>query len=106
MGFRNTLIQGLISLPLRAHAAELGNPVPEEPLLFLKPTTSYLQEGGSIVVSEGLSRLILLCFSLARVTPGLRIGEGLVALYAFGVCGMQLLAPKRCCSSDGNCSRA
>ena len=34
----------------RAHAAELGNVVPESPLLFLKPTTSYVEEGGSIVV--------------------------------------------------------
>ena len=41
----------LTELPGRAHAAELGNVVPEEPLLFLKPTTSYLQEGGHIVVS-------------------------------------------------------
>lgn len=35
---------------IRAHAAELGNEVPSEPLLFLKPTTSYLKEGGKIIV--------------------------------------------------------
>ena len=35
---------------IRAHAAELGNPIPEEPLIFLKPTTSYVQEGGAIEV--------------------------------------------------------
>ncbi|CAH1258072.1 oxaloacetate decarboxylase, mitochondrial-like isoform X2 [Branchiostoma lanceolatum] len=29
----------------RAHCAELGNPVPKEPVLFLKPTTAYLPEG-------------------------------------------------------------
>ncbi len=34
----------------RAHAAELGNPVPEDPLLFLKPVSSYVQCGGSIEV--------------------------------------------------------
>jgi len=34
----------------RAHAVELGNVVPTEPLLFLKPTTSYIKEGGAIVV--------------------------------------------------------
>ena len=33
--------------------------------------------------------------------------EGLVTpLYAFGVCGMQLIAPKRCCSGNGNCTIA
>ena len=37
---------------LRAHAAELGNTVPKEPLLFLKPTSSYLEEGGAIVVRQ------------------------------------------------------
>ncbi|KAF2939752.1 hypothetical protein DAI22_03g219650 [Oryza sativa Japonica Group] len=28
-----------------AHAKELGNPVPKEPLLFLKPTSSFLHAG-------------------------------------------------------------
>lgn len=33
-----------------AHAVELGNPVPEKPILFLKPTTAYLSEGQKIKV--------------------------------------------------------
>ncbi|XXG84282.1 hypothetical protein AAC387_Pa10g1828 [Persea americana] len=33
-----------------AHAKELGNAVPKEPVLFLKPTSSYLQNGGTIEV--------------------------------------------------------
>ncbi|KAF2942141.1 hypothetical protein DAI22_03g400000 [Oryza sativa Japonica Group] len=28
-----------------AHAKELGNPVPKEPVLFLKPTSSFLHAG-------------------------------------------------------------
>ena len=32
----------------RAHAAELGNEVPAEPLLFLKPPSSLLASGGTI----------------------------------------------------------
>jgi len=32
------------------HAAELGNDVPKEPLLFLKPPSSLLAPGGSIVM--------------------------------------------------------
>lgn len=33
----------------KAHATELGNTVLPEPMLFLKPTTSYLKEGGKII---------------------------------------------------------
>lgn len=33
----------------REHAAELGNEVPQEPLLFLKPPSSLLAPGGTIV---------------------------------------------------------
>ena len=31
-----------------AHARELGNPVPERPLLFLKPPSAVIHEGGAI----------------------------------------------------------
>lgn len=34
----------------RAHAAELGNEVPTEPLLFLKPPSSVIETGDSIVL--------------------------------------------------------
>lgn len=34
----------------RAHAAELGNEVPEQPLLFLKPPSSVISNGESIVL--------------------------------------------------------
>ena len=30
--------------------AELGNPIPSEPMLFLKPVSSYVEEGGSIEI--------------------------------------------------------
>jgi len=33
-----------------AHARELGNEVPPEPLIFLKPTTALLQPGGTILL--------------------------------------------------------
>lgn len=36
----------------RSLAAQLGKPIGDEPLLFLKPSTSYLSQGGSIVVSK------------------------------------------------------
>jgi len=33
----------------RAHAAELGNEVPQEPLLFFKPPSALLEPGGTVV---------------------------------------------------------
>ena len=36
----------------RALAAEQGNPVPEQPIVFMKPTSSYVTEGQSIQVSS------------------------------------------------------
>ncbi|KAI4364457.1 hypothetical protein MLD38_020547 [Melastoma candidum] len=40
-----------------AHAKELGNPVPKEPVLFLKPTSSYVTDGGTIEVPHPLESL-------------------------------------------------
>ncbi|XP_038724163.1 probable acylpyruvase FAHD1, mitochondrial isoform X2 [Tripterygium wilfordii] len=40
-----------------AHAKELGNAVPKEPVLFLKPTSSYLENGGTIEVPHPLESL-------------------------------------------------
>ncbi|CAN1129792.1 Probable acylpyruvase FAHD1, mitochondrial [Linum perenne] len=40
-----------------AHAKELGNAVPKEPVLFLKPTSSYLDNGGTIEIPHPLESL-------------------------------------------------
>ena len=39
------------------HAAELGNVVPTEPLIFLKPPSSLVSEGENIVMPRGVSRV-------------------------------------------------
>jgi 2-keto-4-pentenoate hydratase/2-oxohepta-3-ene-1,7-dioic acid hydratase in catechol pathway len=41
----------------RDHVAELGHAVPEEPLLFLKPPSSLLQHGGTILLPEDSRRV-------------------------------------------------
>src|SRR3954463_68952 len=41
----------------REHARELGNEVPKEPLLFLKPPSSVVWEGGPIVLPSASSRV-------------------------------------------------
>ncbi|CAN0855706.1 Probable acylpyruvase FAHD1, mitochondrial [Linum grandiflorum] len=40
-----------------AHAKELGNAVPKEPVLFLKPTSSYLNNGGTVEIPHPLESL-------------------------------------------------
>jgi len=35
-----------------AHAAELGNSVPTTPMLFMKPTTCYVPDGGSVILPK------------------------------------------------------
>src|SRR5512147_2139634 len=39
------------------HAKELGNPMPKEPLIFLKPPSALIQDGEPIVL-PGLSRQV------------------------------------------------
>ena len=41
----------------REHAAELGNEVPKEPLIFLKPPSSLLDPGGKIILPPSSSRV-------------------------------------------------
>lgn len=40
-----------------AHAAELGNEVPSEPLIFLKPPSAVVREGETIVLPAGVGRV-------------------------------------------------
>ncbi|MDH5759709.1 MAG: fumarylacetoacetate hydrolase family protein [Gemmatimonadota bacterium] len=39
------------------HAAELGNEVPAEPLIFLKPPSAIIAAGEEIVIPEGVGRV-------------------------------------------------
>ncbi|KAI1788398.1 hypothetical protein LXA43DRAFT_1025677 [Ganoderma leucocontextum] len=36
------------------HAKELNNAVPKEPIIFLKPTTSYVASGGNVEIPNGI----------------------------------------------------
>jgi 2-keto-4-pentenoate hydratase/2-oxohepta-3-ene-1,7-dioic acid hydratase in catechol pathway len=40
-----------------AHAKELGNAVPPEPIIFLKPISSIVFSGGSIRIPKGIGRV-------------------------------------------------
>jgi len=46
-----------VGLNYRAHAAEMGKPLPEEPLLFLKPPSAMIGPGTPIVRPAGYARV-------------------------------------------------
>jgi 2-keto-4-pentenoate hydratase/2-oxohepta-3-ene-1,7-dioic acid hydratase in catechol pathway len=61
----------------RDHAAELGNEVPKEPLLFLKPPSSILPPGGAILIPAQSERVdfegelaIVIGKRASRIGPG------------------------------------
>lgn len=35
------------------HAKELNNPVPKSPIIFMKPASSLLEDGGTVMIPEG-----------------------------------------------------
>jgi 2-keto-4-pentenoate hydratase/2-oxohepta-3-ene-1,7-dioic acid hydratase in catechol pathway len=69
------------------HAKELGNPVPAEPLIFLKPPSSLIPHGAKIVLPEKLSQRIEyegeLAMVIARTCRNPGPGEN-VRPYIFG----------------------
>ena len=46
-----------VGLNYKDHAAEVGKPLPAEPLLFLKPSTSVLDPGAPILLPPGVGRV-------------------------------------------------
>jgi len=46
-----------VGLNYRDHAEELGLPIPEEPMLFMKPPSSLLPHGGSIIYPPSSERV-------------------------------------------------
>jgi 2-keto-4-pentenoate hydratase/2-oxohepta-3-ene-1,7-dioic acid hydratase in catechol pathway len=59
-----------------AHAAEMGNDVPKEPLLFLKPPSSLIADGGTIVLPRASKHVeheaeigVVIGKAMRRVTP-------------------------------------
>ena len=47
-----------IGLNYRAHAAEFGKSIPEEPMLFLKPSTAVIGPGDDIIYPSHMSRRV------------------------------------------------
>lgn len=79
-----------IGLNYSAHAAEFNKPVPEEPLLILKPSTAVIGHGGEIVYPSHMSRrvdyegeLALVIGKRAKDVPVERAGEHILGYTCF-----------------------
>lgn len=71
-----------------AHAAELGNPLPERPMLFLKPPSSLIGPGEAIVVPDWAGRVDFegeLAVVIKQRAKGLREGEAMGCVAGFTV---------------------
>lgn len=90
-----------------AHAKELGNDVPKEPLLFLKPPSSVIREGEAIVLPpqskqveyEGEIGVVI----GARISHG-SPADGLAAIR--GICALNDVTARDLQKSDGQWTRA
>ena len=75
-----------IGLNYRKHAEEMNKPVPEEPLLFMKPVTSLLAHGGEVVLPRASQEVHfegeLAIVVLIALPLGALMGHGLNYLVA------------------------
>ena len=92
----------------RDHAAELGNPVPdEEPLLFLKAPSALVRDGGEIVLPPESARVDYegeLALVVGRKIKGWRPEDGWDAIA--GVCCANDVTARDLQKKDGQWARA
>ncbi len=70
------------------HIKELGNAVPDKPVLFIKPTTSLLPEGGTIVIpdySNDCHHEIELAVLIGKTGKGIKEEEAFDYVAGYGV---------------------
>jgi 2-keto-4-pentenoate hydratase/2-oxohepta-3-ene-1,7-dioic acid hydratase in catechol pathway len=96
-----------IGLNYRKHAEEFGNPVPDEPLMFLKPASSLIGPGDSIVLPKGVGQVDF------EGEIGVRIGKRAKAVpreqawdYVDGLCALNDVTARQLQRSDGQWTRA
>lgn len=89
------------------HAAELGNPLPELPMLFFKPATSVIGPGDPIPIPEGTTRVDHEA-ELAAVIGRLcrRVSEADAARYVLGYTCANDVTARDWQKSDGQWARA
>lgn len=90
-----------------AHAKELGNEVPAEPLLFLKPSSALIGHGGAIVLPPQSVRVeheAELGVVIGRTARHVAADDALT--YVFGYTGVGDITARDLQKSDGQWSRA
>jgi 2-keto-4-pentenoate hydratase/2-oxohepta-3-ene-1,7-dioic acid hydratase in catechol pathway len=73
----------------RAHAQEMGKPIPDEPLLFMKPPSSLLGHNAPIVRPQGSWRVDFegeLAVVIGRRARRVKAAEALDYVFGFTVC--------------------
>ncbi|MGD8281637.1 MAG: fumarylacetoacetate hydrolase family protein, partial [Gemmatimonadota bacterium] len=96
-----------IGLNYAKHAAEFGNPLPEEPLMFLKPASALIGPGEAIVLPKGAGQVDY------EGEIGVRIGKAAKAVsaneawdYVDGLCALNDVTARELQRSDGQWTRA
>lgn len=90
------------------HAAELGNPVPREPLMFLKPPSAVVGPEDTIVLPQGLGRVDYegeLALVIGRRCARLRGDENPLD-YVFGFTCVNDVTARDLQKSEGHFTRA
>jgi 2-keto-4-pentenoate hydratase/2-oxohepta-3-ene-1,7-dioic acid hydratase in catechol pathway len=75
-----------IGLNYRAHAAEMGKPLPEEPLLFLKAPSALLAPGGDVVLpaqSQNVEHEGELALVIGKTAARVSIAEALTHVLGY-----------------------
>jgi 2-keto-4-pentenoate hydratase/2-oxohepta-3-ene-1,7-dioic acid hydratase in catechol pathway len=75
-----------VGLNYRAHAAEMGKELPEEPLLFLKAPSALLPPGGAVVLPGQSTRVEHegeLALVIGRTASKVRVGQALEYVKGF-----------------------
>jgi 2-keto-4-pentenoate hydratase/2-oxohepta-3-ene-1,7-dioic acid hydratase in catechol pathway len=70
------------------HARELGNPIPMEPVIFLKPTSSIIYDGGQLLIpkqSERVDHEVEIVLAIGKSGRDLNETEALGFIEAIGV---------------------
>ena len=96
-----------IGLNYAKHAVEFGNPIPDEPLMFLKPASALIGPGDSIVLPKGAGQVDY------EGEIGVRIGKRAKAVsadeawdYVDGLCPLNDVTARQLQRSDGQWTRA
>jgi len=92
----------------RAHAAETGSAVPERPMIFIKPTTALLGDGGTIVLPAAAPDEVDYEAELAVVIgrPARRVPEDRALDFVLGYTCANDVSARDCQRSDKQWARA